>query len=108
MDQQVKQEQALGNAVIDTKSYLPLIAVKNGNVVTMFTDGFVDLSVVEKLRFPESRFPFKVALFAKMNYRSLEAQPTTTYILDAGRTELELNESSVCYIEATLITKENQ
>lgn len=108
MDQQVKQEQALGNAVIDTKSYLPLIAVKNGNVVTMFTDGFVDLSVVEKLRFPESRFPFKVALFAKMNYRSLEAQPTTTYILDAGRTELELKEASVCYIEATLITKENQ
>lgn len=108
MDQQVKQEQALGNAVIDTKSYLPLIAVKNGNVVTMFTDGFVDLSVVEKLRFPESRFPFKVALFAKMNYRSLEAQPTTTYILDAGRTELELKETSVCYIEATLITKENQ
>jgi hypothetical protein len=41
MDQQVKQEQALGNAVIDTKSYLPLIAVKNGNVVTMFTDGFI-------------------------------------------------------------------
>jgi hypothetical protein len=108
MDQQVKQEQALGNAVIDTKSYLPLIAVKNGNVVTMFTDGFVDLSVVDKLRFPESRYPFKVALFSKMNYRNLEAQPTTTYILDAGRTELELNETSVCYIEATIITKENQ
>lgn len=108
MDQQVKQEQTLGNAVIDTKSYLPLIAVKNGNVVTMFTDGFVDLSVVDKLRFPESRYPFKVALFAKMNYGSLEAQPTTTYIMDAGRSELELKETSVCYIEATIITKENQ
>lgn len=108
MDQQVKQEQTLGNAVIDTKSYLPLIAVKNGNVVTMFTDGFVDLSVVDKLRFPESRYPFKVALFSKMNNRSLEAQPTTTYIMDAGRSELELKETSVCYIEATIITKENQ
>jgi hypothetical protein len=108
MDQQVKQEQTLGNAVIDTKSYLPLIAVKNGNVVTMFTDGFVDLSHVSTLRLPDSRFAYVVKFYEQDSGARIDTTPTKAIMVEAGRTTLEINESSPCFVEAELIAKENQ
>jgi hypothetical protein len=51
MDAQVFKFADLGDGVVDTRTYLPFIAVKNGQNVRMFTDGFIDFSVVPVLKF---------------------------------------------------------
>lgn len=107
MDQQVKQIESLGNGVIDTKTYLPLIAVKNGQMVHLSTDGFIDFSNVPKLTFPDSRFAFAVKFYEKDVGANIDATPAKILIMGAGRTELELNEAHVYFVEATLLTKEN-
>lgn len=107
MDLQVKSELALGNGVVDTKSYLPLIAVKNGQSVTMFTDGFIDFSNVPKLTFPDSRFNFLVKFYLRTTGTN-EAVPIKVLMVEAGRTEVELALGAVYYVTAELIIKENQ
>lgn len=107
MDLQIKEESRLGNSVVDTKSYLPLVAVKNGAVVHMSTDGFIELTNVPELHFPDSRFPFRVSLYEMDDYDGIEATLHKSFVMEAGRTQLELNESGAYYIEATIIIKEN-
>ena len=107
MDNGIKQVESLGNGVIDTKSFLPLVAVKNGQMVHLSTDGFIDLTNVRELRFPDSRFAFAVKFYERKPGTMVDATPTKAILMGAGRTVLELNEASVCYIEASLLTKEN-
>ena len=105
MDTQVKQTEFLGNGVVDTKTFLPFIAVKNGQMVHLSTDGFVDFSNVSKLTFPDSRFAFAVKLTTDT---ITDATPVKVLVIDAGRTEIEINESAIYFAEATLLIKENQ
>jgi len=107
MDQQVKQIGNLGNGVIDTKTYLPLVAVKNGQMVYLSTDGFIDFTNVNELRFPDSRFAFAVKFYEKDVGANIDATPAKVIIMNAGRTRLEINEAHVYFVEATLLTKEN-
>lgn len=108
MDQQVKQIEILGNGVIDTKTYLPLIAVKNGQMVHLSTDGFIDFTNVPKLTFPDSRFAFAVKFYEKGVGANIDATPVKVLVIDAGRTEIEINETAIYFAEATLLIKENQ
>ena len=90
-DRQVLQHADLGNGVVDTMTFSPFVSVKNGQMVHLFTDGFVDLSNV----------------YEKDPQELLEAIPDKVFVIAAGRTELEINETSVAYMEATLLVKEN-
>jgi hypothetical protein len=108
MDTQVKQSAFLGNGVVDTKSYLPFVAVKNGQTVRLFTDGFVDFTNVPVLKFPDSRFAFAVKFYEVQSGEFVNAYPARALIVQAGRTEMEINEQLVAYAEAELVTKENQ
>ena len=106
-DRQVLQHADLGNGVVDTMTFSPFVSVKNGQMVHLFTDGFVDLSNVTSLKFPDSRFAFAVKVYEKDPQELLEAIPDKVFVIAAGRTELEINETSVAYMEATLLVKEN-
>lgn len=108
MDLQVKSESLLGNGVVDTKTYLPLVAVKNGQVIHLFSDGYIDLTNVPLLRFPNARYSFIVKMYRKVNSKLIESDPYLCYLMEAGRTSLELAETFTAYIEATIIVKENQ
>lgn len=108
MDSQVLRYADLGDGVVDTKTYLPFIAVKNGQNVRMFTDGFIDFSVVPVLKFPDSRFNFAVKFYEQESGEIVNAYPSRALIVEAGRTEMEINETAVAYAEAELLTKENQ
>lgn len=108
MDTQVKQTEFLGNGVVDTKTFLPFIAVKNGQMVHLSTDGFVDFSNVSKLAFPDSRFAFAVKFYELTPDTITDATPVKVLVIDAGRTEIEINESAIYFAEATLLIKENQ
>ncbi len=107
MDTSVKQIESLGNGVIDTKTYLPLVAVKNGQIVHLFTDGFIDFTNVKELRFPDSRFSFSVKFYERTPGSVIESTLKKSILMGSGRTVLELNDASVYYVEATLLTKEN-
>lgn len=107
MDNAIKQIDSLGNGVIDTKSFLPLVAVKNGQMVHLFTDGFIDFTNVTELRFPDSRFAFAVKFYERTPGTMIDATPKKSIVMGAGRTVLELNDASVYYVEATLLIKEN-
>ena len=108
MDLQIKKDLTLGAAVVDTKTFLPLIAVKNGQAVHLFTDGIVDLSQVSTLRFPDSRFAFVVKFYEQDAGARIDTTPTKAIMVESGRTTLDIHESAPCYVEATLIVKENQ
>ena len=49
-DRQVLQHADIGNGVVDTMTFSPFVSVKNGQMVHLFTDGFVDLSNVPSLK----------------------------------------------------------
>jgi hypothetical protein len=108
MDAQVMKFADLGDGVVDTRTYLPFIAVKNGQNVRMFTDGFVDFSIIPVLKFPDSRFAFALKLYKQATGEIVGAVPYRILIVDAGRTEMEINETAICYAEAELLVKENQ
>jgi hypothetical protein len=108
MDLQIKKDLTLGAAVVDTKTFLPLVAVKNGQAVHLFTDGIVDLSQVSTLRLPDSRFAYVVKFYEQDSGARIDTTPTKAIMVEAGRTTLEINESSPCFVEAELIVKENQ
>lgn len=108
MDNQVRMTDKIGGVVVDTKTYMPLVAVKNGQAVHLFTDGIVDLSQVSTLRLPDSRFAYVVKFYEQDSGTRIDTTPTKAIMVEAGRTTLEINESSPCFVEAELIAKENQ
>lgn len=111
MDAQVKISE-LGNGVVDTKSFWPLVAVKNGQVVRLFTDGMFDFNTIKKLSFPDSRFPFLVKLWQLSNGEN-GMTLHKAILMEAGRTEVEIDEyqygeGKKIFVEADIIIKENQ
>lgn len=106
MDRQILQTRELGNGVVDTKTFWPFIAVKNGQVVRLSSDGLFDLSNVKALKFPAARFPFLLHFYVAS--AGTDVYETKAIYIEAGRTEIEINEPIVAYVEASLIVKENQ
>ena len=60
-------------------TFSPFVSVKNGQMVHLFTDGFVDLSNVPSLKFPDSRFAFAVKVYEKDPQELLEAIPDKVF-----------------------------
>ena len=107
MDRQVRHSAEIGSVVVDTKTYLPLVAVKNGGTVQMFSEGFIDLSNVPSLHVPDSRFDCLVKFYELESGATIDATPFKAIKVDAGRTELDIGINTACFVEATLIIKEN-
>lgn len=97
-----------GKSQIDDKSYLPLIAVKNGIKTTLTSDGLIDLSNVSTLIIPAARYDYliRVVCFAADDNGVVHCTGTDFLFVNRGQTQIDINKNVLAKLDAELFEKE--
>lgn len=97
------------NSQKDTKTYRPLIYVKNGLVGKIFSDGIVCTDAVKKLIFPYAEYDWllRATIFTKVTDGAYKFSGMKNYLVRKGQTEFDTDpETSFVFYDGEMVIKQ--